>query len=223
MCTYHHSRLKKAIRHGDVPKRLVEQLIAAFDAMDEKGIEPTMPLPVITGEREVVTMSWGFRRSFRRKDGKGKTAAKPVVNAKCEKMEEPMWRDAYHHRRCIIPVTDFYEWTYPGGVMRTHRFHMGGDAFFVAGLWEESPDYGFCHTMLTTEPNAEVAATGHDRCLVALLDREIEPWLNGDELPDFHRPDGMFQVESGVPNPRAKPGSRAGETKPPPPVQGELF
>ena len=223
MCTYHNSRLKKAVRHGNVAKDLVEKLIAAFDAIDEKGVQPTMPLPVITGERDVVTMSWGFRRSFRRKDGKGKTAAKPVVNAKSEKMEEPMWRDAYHHRRCIIPVSDFYEWTYPGGVMKAHRFHMGGDLFFVAGLWEESPDFGFCHTMLTTEPNAEVAATGHDRCLVALLDQEIEPWLNGENLPDFHRPDGLFQVESGVPNPRERRQQKEGLRKPIPPAQGELF
>lgn len=223
MCTYHQSRLKKGMRHGSVPQRLIDQLIAAFDTIDQKGIEPTMPLPVITGEREVVTMSWGFRRAFKRKDCKGKTAAKPVVNAKCEKMMEFMWRDAYLHRRCIIPVTDFYEWSYPGGKMLAHRFHRGGELFFVAGLWEDSPDFGFCHTMLTTEPNAEVAATGHDRCLVALLDHEVDPWLDGKSLADFHRPDGLFQVESGVPNPREKPGASSVKEIPKPPAQGELF
>jgi putative SOS response-associated peptidase YedK len=66
--------------------------------------------------------------------------------------------------------------------------------------------------MLTTGPNREVAATGHDRCLIALLDHEIDPWLDGEPLADYHRPDGMFQVESGVPNPRGKG-----------PEQGELF
>ncbi|MES2923952.1 MAG: SOS response-associated peptidase family protein [Verrucomicrobiota bacterium] len=227
MCTYHQSQLKKAQRHGPVPQRLWEELVGAFEEFSETGIGPTMPLPVITGEREVVTMTWGFRRSFKRKDGKGKTAAKPVVNAKCEKMEDYMWRDAYHHRRCLIPVTAFYEWTYPAGEMVAHRIHMGGDPFFVAGLWEESPDFGFCHTMLTTVPNREVAATGHDRCLVALLDHEIEPWLNCETLADFHRPDGVFLVESGVPNPRgrsAKPASpRSDPASPKPPVQGELF
>ncbi len=66
--------------------------------------------------------------------------------------------------------------------------------------------------MLTTEPNREVAETGHDRCLIALLDHEIDPWLNGEALADFHRPDSMFRVESNVPNPRG-----SGD------VQGELF
>ena len=232
MCTYHESKLKAALRQAGLSEQEFKVLLAAFHVFTETRIEPTMPLPVMTGEREVVTMSWGFRRSFKRKDGKGKTAAKPVVNAKSEKMGEYMWRDAYQHRRCIIPVTAFYEWTYPGGVMVAHRFHMGGDAFFVAGLWEESPEYGFCHTMLTTEPNREVAATGHDRCLVALQPHEIAPWLDGKDLADFHRPDGMFQVESGVPNPRERKKPPAAASKPtqtqeapppPKPVQGELF
>lgn len=228
MCTYHEAKLKEALRRAGLSENEFRVLLAAFHVFTEKGIEPTMPLPVLTGEREAVTMSWGFRRSFKRKDGKGKTAAKPVVNAKCEKMDEFMWRDAYQHRRCVIPVTAFYEWTYPGGVMVTHRFHMGGDAFFVAGLWEESPEYGFCHTMLTTEPNREVAATGHDRCLVALLPHEIDPWLDGKPLADFHRPDGLFQVESGVPNPRErKPkglaAPKAAKPKEDPPAQLDLF
>ncbi|MCW1921015.1 SOS response-associated peptidase family protein [Luteolibacter arcticus] len=219
MCTYHKVQLKKAARHGKIDPALWNKLNADFEEFSDQGIEPSMPLAVITGEREVVVMTWGFRRRFKRKDGKpgpdgtGLTAAKPVVNAQSEKMGSYMWKDAYQHRRCIVPVTEFYEWTGPTGAKVAHRFHMGGDCFFVAGLWEESPEFGLCHTMLTTEPNREVAATGHDRCLVALLDHEIDPWLDGMALADFHRPDGMFQVESNVPNPRG--GKR--------PEQGELF
>jgi putative SOS response-associated peptidase YedK len=206
VCTYHKVQLKKSARHGAVRADLWERLIAAFEEIHEHAIEPTLPLPVITGEREVVTMSWGFRRRFKRKDGKGLTAPKPVVNAKSEKMGDFMWRDAYRHRRCLIPVTDFYEWTGPAKAKVAHRFHRGGECFFVAGLWEEDAEFGFCHTMLTTEPPREVAATGHDRCLVALLDHEIEPWLDGAELASYLRPDGYFQVESPAPNPRGPAG-----------------
>ena len=205
MCTYHESLLRKAKRRGDViPPELWEELIEAFTVFTETRISPTYILPVITGERQVVPMSWGFRRRLKRKDGKGLTAPKSIVNARDDKMETFTWKDAYHHRRCIVPVTAFYEWTYPGGVMVTHRFHQGGDVMWVAGLWEENPEFGFCHTMVTTEPNREVAATGHDRCLVVLQDEEIGPWLDGEVLADFHRQDGILQVESGVPNPRAR-------------------
>ncbi len=213
MCTYHKAQLKKGARHGAIREDLWEKLLGAFEEFSETAIEPQSPLPVITGEREVVTMSWGFRRRFRRKDGKGLTAPKAVVNAKSEKMGDFMWRDAFLHRRCIVPVTEFYEWTGPPGAKVAHRFHMGGDCFFVAGLWEESAEFGRCHTLLTTEPNREVAATGHDRCLVALLDHEIDPWLDGKTPADYHRPDGMFQVDTTVPNPRArkKPGGEQEE------------
>lgn len=44
------------------------------------------------------------------KDGKGKSAAKPVVNAKSEKMGEFMWRDAYQRHLRIVLCTALYEW-----------------------------------------------------------------------------------------------------------------
>ena len=84
--------------------------------------------------------------------------------------------------------------------------------------------------MLTTAPNREVAATGHDRWLVALKDDdEAATWMAGEDFKrdDFLRPDGLFQVESGVPNPRASKKVAKNEAKPTkpkePPAQGELF
>jgi putative SOS response-associated peptidase YedK len=33
------------------------------------------------------------------------------INAKCETVHTlPMFRDAYHRRRCIVPVDGFFEW-----------------------------------------------------------------------------------------------------------------
>lgn len=127
------------------------------------------------------------------------------------------------------PLSALYEWTYPGGKMLTHRFHMGGLGFGVAGLWEDSDEFGLCFTLLTTIPNKEVGATGHDRCIVALRDdEEAGRWLAGDDFKkaDFVRPDGLFQVESGVPNPRdsskaakkATPAKKREQSN-----QGELF
>lgn len=90
MCTYHKVQLKKAARHGAIRKDLWEKLVAEFEEINDRGSEPTLPLPVITGERGIVTMSWGCRRSFKREDEKGKTAPKLVVNAMSEKMVEFM-------------------------------------------------------------------------------------------------------------------------------------
>lgn len=223
VCTYHQSHLKKARRHGRIPPDAWDEMVDGFEPFSETGIEPTVVVPVFTGEREVISSSWGFRRAFASKRGTegAKTKPKPVVNAQSEKMDSFMWKDAYLHRRCVVVVTAFYEWIHLGGQMMSHRFHRGGDAFLVAGLWEENPGFGFCHTMVTTLPNREILATGHDRCLVVLADHEVEPWLRGEALADFRRTDGIFQVESGVRNPREK--ERKAKPKPTPPAQGELF
>lgn len=113
--------------------------------------------------------------------------------------------------------------------MVVHRFHMDGLPFEIAGLWEPSDEFGLCFTMLTTIPNREVAATGHDRCLVALKDEEeAARWFAGEDFKkdDFLRPDGLFQVECGVPNPRASnkaKSTKGAEKSKSPPDQGELF
>jgi putative SOS response-associated peptidase YedK len=200
------------------------------------GIDPTKEGLVIKADGNIVAMRWGYMRQRERADGKGLKAAAPTVNARSEKIANPhsMWYESWTSgRRCIVPVSAFYEWTYPGGQMVTHRFHMGGIGFGVAGLWEDSEEFGPCYTMLTTVPNREVGSTGHDRCLVALRDEdEAARWLAGDDFkkPDFLRPDGMFLVESGVPNPRASTKAPKEKATPQrkksdddPPAQGELF
>lgn len=195
------------------------------------SIAPTRRGLVIKADGSISEMHWGYMRQRERADGKGLKAPAPTVNARSEKIANAnsMWYESWSSgRRCIIPVSAFYEWTYPDGQMVTHRFHMGGIGFGVAGLWEDDPKFGLCYTMLTTLPNAEVARTGHDRCLVVLKDEtEASRWLGGEDFErgDFLRPDGMFEVESGVANPRASTGRKKAAPKPPPdpPAQGELF
>ncbi len=197
------------------------------------GVEPNKRGLVIKADGGIEEMRWGFMRRRERVDGKGLKAPAPTVNAKSEKIAHPlsMWNESWKAgRRCIVPVSSFYEWTYPGGDMVVHRFHMGGIGFGIAGLWEDSEEFGLCYTLLTTIPNKEVGATGHDRCLVALRDEdEASRWMAGDDFKktDFLRPDGLLQVESGVPNPRAskktakkKPKKKQSDD---PPAQGELF
>lgn len=196
------------------------------------GIEPNQASLVIQSDGTVAEMRWGYMRRRERADGKGMKEPAPTGNARSEKVAHPrsMWFESWKAgRRCIIPVSAFYEWTYPMGRMVVHRFHMGGLPFGIAGLWEPSDEFGPCFTMLTTIPNREVAATGHDRCLVALKDEEeAARWFGGADFKreDFLRPDGLLLVESGVPNPRASSGAKstknATKTKFPP-AQGELF
>ena len=55
-------------------------------------------------------------------------------------------------RRGVIPMTLFYEWG-PGigGWKQAHEFHDPEDDYlWVAGIWEENPDFGPCYSMVTT-------------------------------------------------------------------------
>ncbi len=240
MCSHYEAEFKDLLKkwgvpyqewknYGDVYRewKKSERAIGNLRA----GIDPTKEGLVIKADGSVVPMRWGYMRRRERADGKGLKAPAPTVNAQSEKVanRNSMWYESWSSgRRCIVPVSAFYEWTYPGGKMVTHRFDMGGIGFGVAGLWEESEEYGPCYTMLTTIPNREVAATGHDRCIVAFRDDdEAAHWLAGEDFKkeDFLRPDGMFQVESGVPNPRAskKAADPQSKKRGDPPAQGELF
>lgn len=241
MCTHYEAAFKDLLKSWGVPYHEWKNYGDVYRDW-KKGneaigntriaIEPNREGLVIKSDGEVMPMRWGFMRRRPRVDGKGLKAAAPTVNAQSEKVAHPrsMWNESWKEgRRCIVPVSAFYEWTYPLGQMVVHRFHMGGTPFGIAGLWEDDQEFGNCFTMLTTIPNREVGATGHDRCLVALKDEdEAARWMAGQDFKrdDFLRPDGLFQVESGVANPRASKVAKkeAKPTKPKePPAQQELW
>lgn len=239
MCSHYEAEFRDLLKGWGVPVHEWKNYADVYrewkeaqerDGKWRAGIDPTKTGLVIKADGSIVPMHWGFMRRRERADGKGLRAPAPTVNARSEKISNrnSMWYESWASgRRCIVPVSAFYEWTYPGGKMVTHRFHRGGLGFGVAGLWEDSPEFGPCYTLLTTVPNREVGATGHDRCIVALRDEEeAARWLAGEDFKkaDFVRPDGLFQVASGVPNPRErKPKAASPPKKRLDSGQGDLF
>lgn len=115
-------------------------------------------------------MRWGLIPSWSR-DPK---AVRHTFNARAETLrEKPSFRDAYRHRRCIIPVTRFYEW--PQKVK--HRIERAdGDLLTMAGLWEAHPTEGLTCTMVTCAPTAALAPI-HDRMPLILNAEQSEEWL----------------------------------------------
>ena len=82
---------------------------------------------VLAGER-VEIMRWGFHRTF--------NAA--INNARSDKLATGMWAEAFRDRRCVIPVSVFYEWgTGVGGRKQAYGFRSPEDDYlWVAGMWE---------------------------------------------------------------------------------------
>jgi putative SOS response-associated peptidase YedK len=105
-----------------------------------------------------------------------------VGNARAETiLDQPSFRAAAQHRRCLIPADGFYEWEKQGDARRPHYFTLQDRRpFFFAGIWEPATAAApavFC--IVTTTPNPLLAAI-HDRMPVILGPNSGPAWL-GDE------------------------------------------
>ena len=150
---------------------------------------------VLAGDR-VKVMRWGFHRSFN----------PSINNARSDKLETSMWKDAFCERRCMILMSAFYEWG-PGvrGRRQAHKFHdPGGDYLWIAGIWEENPDCGPCYSMITTDASPLMAPI-HNRMPAVLCPDEVPKYLDPASSRDFRPFSGdliMEPCESPLKSPR---------------------
>jgi putative SOS response-associated peptidase YedK len=155
----------RAQRVSEATARLASELVRKSD-----------PGVVVLADGRVEPMRWGFHRDFN-----------PAINnARSDKLEARMWADAYRERRCLIPMTLFYEWG-PGvcGRKPAHEFRDPKDDYlWVAGVWEEQPDYVGCYSMVTTAASPLMAPI-HDRMPALLSPEEMDEWLAGNGRWNF--------------------------------------
>lgn len=59
------------------------------------------------------------------------------INARVETVaDKPAFRDAFRHRRCLLPADGFYEWSGPSRPKQPYHIGLRGALFGFAGLWE---------------------------------------------------------------------------------------
>jgi putative SOS response-associated peptidase YedK len=146
---------------------------------------PTQNMPVVRvasgGGREAASLRWGLVPSWSR-DGKMKSI---LINARSETVaQKPAFRDAFRHRRCLVPADGFFEWKHAGRDRMPWFFEPAdGRPFCFAGLWDTwsggDVDALESFTILTTTPN-ETLAPFHDRMPVILPETAREAWLAND-------------------------------------------
>ncbi|MCC6491796.1 MAG: SOS response-associated peptidase [Pirellulales bacterium] len=167
--------------------------------LPDEGFYPLAAVPLIrlddAGQREMTAAEWGFLPGWwKPSDRTPKRAAfqRKCINARSEDVQvKPTYREAFRRRRCLMPAEAFFE--------RGHYFHLAGRRpFAFAALWDRWRDadgtaLDTC-TLLTTEANAAVAAVGHPRMPVVLMNEErYEQWLNPEiserlQLEELLRP-----------------------------------
>ncbi len=127
------------------------------------NIAPTQRAPIIRlGEPSAAMLEWGIT-SF----------GKPIINARSETaLEKPLFRQAMHTGRCLVPASGWYEWRkFDGGKYPYHLKLESSDELAFAGLWR-----GEQFSILTTQA-AESIQHIHDRMPVILPKERWRVWL----------------------------------------------
>ena len=136
------------------------------------NVAPTTHQPIIrqsreTSDRELVLARWGLIPFFTKdlKDVKGLT----TINARSETITTaPTWHEPFRKRRCLVPVSAFYEWPKEGKPPKQpYAFELAnGQTFAFAGLWNAWKDSAGhwlqSFAIVTTEAN-EMMSRIHPR------------------------------------------------------------
>jgi len=171
----------------NTPEQLmrVYQLSSPPDLSPRYNVAPSQQIAVVRqqngGDRELVMMQWGLIPSW----AKDSAIGYKMINARSETAhEKPSFKQALRSRRCIVPVSGFYEWEKKEKEKIPHYIHLrDGDIMSLAGLWEtwRSPEGERIETctILTTAANSLLKPL-HDRMPVVLHNEEFDLWFNRD-------------------------------------------
>ena len=155
-----------------------------------------------TGERELVLARRGLVPYFTKdlKDIKGLS----TINARSETIAAtPTWREPFKKRRCLVPVSGFYEWPKGKPPNQPYAFELAsGSTFAFSGLWDAWKDrdghWLQSSAIVTTEAN-ELMSRIHPRMPVILHARDYDRWLDREETvqspPDLLRPYDAEEME----------------------------
>ena len=145
------------------------------------NITPGGDIPVICqapeNGRTCSLMHWGLIPHWAKEpDSKYK-----MINAKAETLSQrPAYRDAYKHRRCLIPANGFYEWQATAQGKQPYYIHRKDDGLLAfAGLWEywEKEHIINSCTIITTTANSSILSI-HERMPVIITQENFDAWLD---------------------------------------------
>lgn len=107
-----------------------------------------------------------------------------TYNARRDNLEKA-WRGVFGHGHGVVVASAFYEHVERDGRDRVLEFRpRDGRGMIAACLWTRSmeadgtPLYSFA--AVTDDPPPEVAAAGHDRCIVPIRAAHLDAWLSPD-------------------------------------------
>jgi putative SOS response-associated peptidase YedK len=154
--------------------------------------EPSIILN-IAGKKNLKPVKWGLIPSWT----KGQPKGGGIINARFESVtDKPSFRNSYRYRRCLIPVTGFFEWKKEGRLKIPFFINTGKDddgefsVMLLGGLFDTwtSPDGKNLDTftIITTE-GAGAMKTIHDRMPLIIDKKNALLWLSNDYNHEKHK------------------------------------
>lgn len=149
------------------------------------NIAPSQEIAAVrlaAGERQLANLRWGLI-PFWAKDAR---IGYRMFNARAETVHRlPAFRAAFRGRRCLVPVSGFYEWDQRGKLKQPwHIRRADGAPMALAGLWEHWQEHGGAVTVesvtILTTVAAEPLSRLHHRMPVVLEPEDFALWLDPD-------------------------------------------
>lgn len=105
---------------------------------------PDLPVAYLNNnmERELSLFKWGLIPGWINDSSEADTIRKMTHNARSETIaEKPSFSDSFEHRRCLIPVSGFFEWQHLGKEKRPwYIFKPDEDIISLAGIYDRWTD-----------------------------------------------------------------------------------
>jgi len=178
------------------------------------NISPTTLIPFINSEdesgdkRSINTASWGLIPSW----AKDASRASNAINARVESIsEKPTFKSAFKSRRCLIPVTGYYEWATELGKYKPKQpFYISNkdkSSIAIAGIYEEwiNPQTSSPITTaaIITREVVGILKPIHHRMPVILPKSLWSTWLSNkslspDEISDYLKMIDIKQADAGL-------------------------
>ena len=160
------------------------------------NISPTTVIPFISSndekgiERSIQTARWGLIPTW----AKDASRQANAINTRVESIaEKPTFKSAFKSRRCLIPVTGYYEWATELGKYKPKQpfyiSHKDKHSLAIAGLYETwinpATNSPITTAAIITREAAGIVAPIHHRMPVILPKDLWSAWLSNKSLtPD---------------------------------------
>jgi len=160
------------------------------------NISPTTVIPFISSddekgiERSIQTARWGLMPTW----AKDASRQANAINARVESIaEKPTFKSAFKSRRCLVPVTGYYEWATEFGKYKPKQpfyiSHKDKHSLAIAGLYESwinpATNSPITTAAIITREAAGIVAPIHHRMPVILPKDLWSTWLSNKSLtPD---------------------------------------